>query len=157
MSSEFGARRRSAPRKSLRIWAVILMGVSLMIAVVAAVLVKNRDQKLAEARAWTVAGRACPVLTAEAFAAARLAAPKMFEYDGVTFGRAAGHVDCNEIGAKGGSALGVTIVCQFTSPAALTVQTPKGRFHYNPGIGKPVSVMVDKGEPRCVLGGHFKL
>lgn len=157
MSSDFGARRRAAPRRSVRAWAVILVGLSLMVAVVAAVLAKNREQKLAEAKAWTATGPACPMLTAEDFAAGRLIAPRTFEYDGVVFGRTAGHADCNEIGAKGGTALGATIVCQFTGPAALTVQTRKGKFHFNPGIGKAVTVMVDKGEPRCVVGGKFTL
>lgn len=156
MSSDFGDRRRRAPRRSLQVWVVLVATIGLSLAIVGAVLVRNRNSQIAEAQALAVDGPPCASLTTEGFRAARLVAPLVFAYDQLRFGRAAGHVSCSQVGEKGGTAFGAVTVCQFTSPAALTVKTPKGSWFFLPGIGHPATIFVDKDVPRCVLASKFR-
>ncbi len=155
MSSDFGARRRAAPKRSLKVWLVILMAASLMMAIVVGVIVRNREAKIATAREWAISGEPCPTLTPEAFRAGGFKAPQMFKYDAYAFGRRAGHVDCNAVGTKGGKGLGSVVICQFTSPIVLTVKTPRGEYVFNPGVGHAATVQVEDGAPRCVLASKF--
>ena len=117
-----------------------------------------RDQQKAQGRAeaFDFAGEACEALTPAEFAARRLKIRNRFFYEGVEFGRAAGHADCAAL--KQG-VLGLTTVpaCQFTSPAALSARTAKGEQHWFVGIGQPATVFLDKGEPRCVKGSNFTM
>jgi hypothetical protein len=156
MSSDFGDRRRRAPRRSPQVWLVLVATIGLCGAVVGTVLLRNRDQQMAEARALAIDGPPCAALTEAAFGAARLTAPRTFVYDQLHFGRAAGHVSCSQVGENGGTAFGAVTVCQFTSPAALTVRTPKGAWFFSPGVGHPATVFVDKDVPRCVLASKFR-
>ncbi len=116
-----------------------------------------------EAAYWNITGPPCPSLTGEAFRAARLKAPRAFDYGGsragtltygvVRFGRFAGHASCNQ--APNG--LHTRLICQFTSPAALRIRTARGEVFYVPGVGRPATVIVDRDVPRCVMASNFTL
>lgn len=112
---------------------------------------------------WSVSGAPCPTLTAAAFTAARLKAPRAFDYGGsragtltygvVRFGRFAGHVACNQRP----NGLHTRVICQFSSPAALTVKTTNGVAYYVPGVGRPATIIVDRDVPRCAMASNFTL
>lgn len=155
--SDFGTGKLRRPKRPKMVFVVLGIAVALGLAIVAAVLVQNRNAKIAEAESWNVQGAPCPELTAAAFAAGHMVAPKKFTYDAFTLGRASGHVSCNQVGAGGGHKLGAVLVCQFTSPTMMTVKTPAGAFFYNPGVGRPASVVIEKNLPRCVMASNFRL
>jgi len=157
MSSDFGGNARRRPRRPPMVWVVFLITFGLMTAIVAAVAVQFRQDRIAQAKAWTLAGEACPSLSREVFAAQRLSARRITEYDGMMFGRMAGHVKCTEIGKQGGKTFGVVVTCQFTGPGALTVKTSKGEWYFNPGIGQSVAVTMQDGAPHCLKVARVKI
>ncbi|HEX2800553.1 MAG TPA: hypothetical protein VHN73_00665 [Phenylobacterium sp.] len=119
--------------------------------------VKHRSANVGIARNWDIQGPPCPAVTAEVWAAKHQVAPKTFDYDGDTLGRVAGHVSCQDVMAGGGKGLIHNQVCQFTSPAALKITTPKGDFYFLPGVGRPATVVIEHDLPRCVLASKFTL
>ena len=63
--------------------------------------------------------------------------------------------ESSAVARKGLLGNGYQLVCQFSSPAVLAVQTGKGLFYYEPGIGQKATVFVLDGTPRCVLASPF--
>ena len=119
---------------------------------------EKQPENIRIAKEWTITGPACPVLTEAQFKARRLNDSKKTTYDNVVFGRLAGHVSCNEIKTNGGKGFGVIPICQFTSPAALTVTTEKGgTTYFEPGPGSPATITMNQGVPTCVMASNFKL
>jgi hypothetical protein len=118
--------------------------------------VQTRDKDVAVAQAWKIDGPPCPSLTKVEFTARGYKAPKSFDYDDVTIARKAGNVSCQDL-KRAGMGLGHDQACQFTGPAALVVTTRKGEFFYVPEVGKPATVFVHDGAPRCIMGGKFTL
>ena len=119
--------------------------------------VKHRHANVDIAKAWNIQGPPCPAVTATDWAAKHQAAPKTFDYAGDTLGRVAGHVSCQDVMASGGQGLVQNQVCQFTSPAALKITTPKGDFYFLPGVGQPATIVIEHDLPRCVLASKFTL
>ena len=119
--------------------------------------VRDREAHVATARAWDIQGPPCPSLTAAQFTAQRYSAAKTFDYDGVTLGRHAGHASCSDVREAGGKGLFADKVCQFTSPAVLTVTTPAGAFFFVPGPGQPTTLIIHRDVPRCVMASKFTL
>jgi len=100
-----------------------------------------------------VTGAPCPAVSKAAFDHALqtqgLSIRYSFDYDDLTLGRAFGEGNCDE---GGGGLRGPTYqVCQFTSPAILSVKSPKGEFYFLPGLGQKASITTKDGTPRCVL------
>jgi hypothetical protein len=155
--SDFGAGKLRRPKRPKMVFVVLAIAAAIGLAIVSAVLVQNRNAKIAEAESWNVQGAPCPELTQAAFEAGHMAARKKFTYDAFTLGRASGHVDCNQVGAGGGHKLGAVLVCQFTSPIMMTVKTPAGEYFYNIGVGHPASVVIEKNVPRCVMASNFRM
>jgi hypothetical protein len=120
-------------------------------------LVKDRSAAVATAKAWDIKGPPCPSLSQADFQARRYTALKTFDYDGVTIGRTAGDASCSDIKAKGGRGLGTDKVCQFTSPATLTVTSTAGSYFFVPGAGQPATLSIHQGVPRCVMASNFTL
>lgn len=118
---------------------------------------RQRDLALDRAAGAAVAGPPCEPLTAAAFAARKLSAPKATRYEGVTFARRFGHVECSALRYGGGWGSDTYPVCQFTSPAALRVKTAQGEWFFAPPPGQPATVAVPHGQPRCLLGSNFRL
>jgi hypothetical protein len=119
--------------------------------------VKDRNAHIATAKAWDIQGPPCPAMTAAEFASKRYTALKTFPYDNATIGRTAGDVSCSDVKENGGRGLGTDRVCQFTSPATLTVVTPAGSWFFVPGAGQPSTLIIHKDVPRCVMASSFTL
>jgi hypothetical protein len=120
-------------------------------------LVKDRSANVARAKAWNIQGPPCPALTQADWAAKHYEAKKAMEYGGAVIGRAAGDADCSEVHENGGKGLGIDLVCQFTSPAALSVSSKAGTFFFTPGIGQPATLIIHHDTPRCVMASKFTL
>lgn len=119
--------------------------------------VHTRAGHIATAKAWDIKGPPCPSLTEAEFKAKRWTAPKTFNYDGVTLGRAAGDASCSDVKQNGGKGFFTDKVCQFTSPAALAVVTKTGAYFFLPGVGQPATISVHGDTPRCVMASTFTL
>lgn len=118
---------------------------------------RQRDFAITRASEATVLGPPCETLTAAAFAARKLTAPKATNYEGVIFARRFGHMQCSALRYGGGWSSETYPVCQFTSPAALHVKTDKGEWFFAPPPGQPATVAIPHGQARCVLGSNFRL
>jgi hypothetical protein len=119
--------------------------------------VKDRKAAVAVAKAWDIKGATCPSMTAADFTAKRYTALKTFLYDDVTIGRTAGDASCSDVKDSGGKGFGTDKVCQFTSPATLTVTIGKASYYFVPGVGQPATLIIHRGAPRCVMASKFTL
>ena len=119
--------------------------------------IRDRDAHIATAKTWDIQGPPCPSITAAEWTAKRYKAEKTFDYDGIAIGRLAGHAHCSDVHDHGGAGFGVSKVCQFTSPAVLTVTSRAGTFYFVPGIGQLASLIIEKDVPRCVMASHYTL
>jgi hypothetical protein len=135
--------------------AGLALAAALAIGIGAASRLRHGPDEAADAQFYTVTGPPCPTLTAAAYGAGAIKVGPRFEYGDVTFGRAYGYVSC---GWLPGGLLGLTPhpVCEFTNPGVMEVQTPTGPTYFAPGLGQPATVAVTDGQPRCVLGSHFR-
>ena len=135
-----------------------LAGIAVKVVALGVIGYQNRAQALAAgteaAKLSEISGPPCPSLTSAEYAERGSKAKKAFLFDQVRFDRRYGHVDCNSVAAGGG--LGYVAVCQFSGPAQLVVTTGKGSFYFNPGAGKPATVVVEDGTPRCIVDGTFR-
>jgi hypothetical protein len=119
--------------------------------------VQSRNANVSQAKAWHIKGPPCPALTQADWTAKRWEAKKILDYGGVKIGRAAGDADCADIQQSGGLGLFSDKVCQFTSPAALTVTSKAGTWFFVPGVGQPSTLIIHKDVPRCVMASNFTL
>jgi hypothetical protein len=117
----------------------------------------DRGANVGAAKAWDIQGAPCPILSQADFVQQRYAAKKTFDYDGVTIGRLAGDASCSDVKEAGGKGLFNDKVCQFTSPATLTVASKAGAFFFVPGVGQPASLIIHRDVPRCVMASKFTL
>jgi hypothetical protein len=106
----------------------------------------------AETNVAAIVGPPCPTASAAAFRSALanqgLTLKYVFDFNGVSFGRAIGYGDCSTAVTKSGAPYDV---CQFTSPAVLEVKTVKGEYHFLPGVGRKATVMTPDGVATCVM------
>ncbi|HEX3699901.1 MAG TPA: hypothetical protein VHV27_04435 [Phenylobacterium sp.] len=153
-------RHRDRGRNRTRTVMVAVMGVA-AVATVAAIfgpsLVIHRREAIVTAKAWTLSGPPCQGLTTPAYAKQWFKAVKGFEWDGVVFGRGAGHAECQDVRYGAGRGFGVYPVCQFTTPQVISVRTDRGVFYFTPGLGKGATVAVPHGLPSCVVASNFRL
>lgn len=149
-----------AKKKGLARNFPLMLGAAVAIGVVAVGVTsyQKRAQALAAgaeaAKLAQIDGPPCPTLTGEEYAARGAKAKKAFVFDQIRFERRYGHVDCNSVPT--GEGLGYVPVCQFSGPALLVVTTPRGAFHFAPGAGKPTTIVVEDGSPRCIVDGTFR-
>jgi hypothetical protein len=120
-------------------------------------VVRERGANVATARAWDIKGPPCAALTVADWTARRYKAEKHFDYDGVDIGRHAGDASCSDVKDRGGTGFGTIRVCQFTSPAVLTLTSRKGAFYFVPGVGQPASLIIEDDTPRCVMASNYTL
>jgi|GEM_PF-906889 len=118
---------------------------------------RDRASHIATAKEWNIQGPACPTLSQAEFQAKRWTATKTFNYDDVILGRAAGDASCSDVKQDGGKGLFNDKVCQFTSPAALTVVTASRRYYFLPGVGQPATITVHNDIAKCVMASNFTL
>ena len=141
------ASRRGLP-SHLRRFGVIHVIIGLVAVVVIGGLLAldfshRRAINVGTAQAWDIQGAPCPTATPQEWAATHQIAPKTFDYTGDVLGRVAGDASCSDVQDKGGKGLGVIKVCQFTSPAALTVKT-KADYIFEPEKEKLLEELVPK-------------
>ncbi|HEX7885226.1 MAG TPA: hypothetical protein VF474_04555 [Phenylobacterium sp.] len=118
---------------------------------------RQRNAALARAAEARIDGPPCPSLTRTQFEAQGLRAPKATFYEGVTFARQFGHMECRSLRYGGGWGTEVYPVCQFTSPKALKVTTASGEWYFAPGVGQPATVGAPHGQARCVMASNFTM
>lgn len=136
---------------------VAVVGLGIATTIITVTYLKDRAAHIATAKAWDIQGPACPPLSAAEWGAKHYRAAKVFDYDGVAIGRAAGNASCSDVHTDGGKGFGVRKVCQFTSPGQLTVTSDAGAFYFDPGVGQLASLIIEKGVPRCVMASHFTM
>lgn len=102
------------------------------------------------------AGAPCPVVS-RAAVAQRLRPAHLSAVGGVLFARAAGDVVCDvegdltqEVGGAGDD-----VSCQFSAPGVLSVRTRHAELDFAPPIGQVASIVVTRGQPRCVLAAPY--
>ena len=142
-----GAASRSARSPS---W----LGLPLVMGTALVTFLIQRQHAIEEAAAWSIAGPPCPTLTPAQYAAGPRAPFESFTYEGIGFARQFGHVSCNAVVNNGGRGFGTFPACQFTSAGIVKITTPSGDVYYSTG-SQPATVAVRKGQPSCVLAGHF--
>jgi hypothetical protein len=162
MPTEPGPRSRQAESFSARRFGMVHVVSAVVVltagaALITFQLVKDRQSSVAIAKAWEVKGAPCPAFTEADFQAKRYTALKTFDYDGTTIGRYAGDVSCSDVKAGGGKGFATDKVCQFTSPATLTVKSKAGMYYFTPGIGQPASLYIHHDVPRCIMASNFTL
>jgi hypothetical protein len=150
---DFAAIRRYGLAHVIGAAVVLTAGIGL----VTFQFMRDRDSHIATAKAWDIQGPPCPALTAAEFGAKRYTALKTFDYDGTAIGRTAGDASCSDVRDAGGKGLGTDKVCQFTSPATLTVTSKAGSWFFVPGAGQPASLIIHRDMPRCVMASNFTL
>ena len=148
MAMDYGVQRR--PRYK----ALIAAGVLLVLLAAGSLFAIWRNDRLggiAEAKAWTVVGPACPI-DASPPPSGDDAPYQTVAFGGVVFGRIHGAVRCHDITSDGGRGSDIYPVCQFDHPGRLTVRAPKGSASYalSPLSGATISVI--HGVPNCVAG-----
>lgn len=154
--NDFGVTRRKRPPTAALTGVGLTIGVLLLIASFAPKILADQRMAIADAAEWTIAGPPCREVDAAAFHASPYEDRRKIEYGGVRFGRNAGHVSCAFLRPKGGRALfGGYPVCQFTSPAVLSVEAEKARAFYLIGLSQRATVSLASGRPACVLAGKF--
>jgi hypothetical protein len=127
------------------------------IGLIAFQFVRSRDANIATAKAWDIKGPPCPMLSQAEFQAKRYTALKTFDYDGTTIGRTAGDASCSDVKSGGGKGFSTDKVCQFTSPATLTVSSKAGSWFFVPGAGQPATIAIHHDTPKCVMASKFTL
>jgi hypothetical protein len=150
MSADYGSR---APRKKTRyawIVAVVVVLVGLTAAVFVPSWIKQRNQAIVDSGMLALQAPPCPTLSEAEFAKG-YSTPKGLTFGEVRFERQHGHASCLDLRYDGGKGRGTYPACQFMSPAVLTVESDKGKFHFQPGLGKDATVFVEHGQPRCVM------
>lgn len=150
MTQDYGARgpRKKPPYKWI-VAAVVLLA-ALSAAVFIPSFLKHRTEAIADAGSLALQGPPCPTLDEAEFAKG-YSTPKALTFGDVRFERQYGHASCLNLRYEGGKAIETYPACQFMSPAVLTVVSPKGTFHYLPGLGKNATVFVEHDQPRCVM------
>ena len=150
---DFGGVRRFA--LSHVIGAVVV--VTAAVGLIAFQLIKDRQSAVATYQAWQVKGPPCPTMSQADFQTRRYTALKTFDYDGTSIGRTAGDASCSDVKAGGGKGFATDKVCQFTSPATLTVVSKAGKFFFVPGPGQPSSLYIHHDLPSCIMASNFTL
>ncbi len=102
---------------------------------------------------WAIPGPACPS-PADPMRFNRQ--PLEFDYRGVHFTRRYGGVNCVVVPDGGIFSQTGHTVCQFSSPAQITVTLEGRTILYEPGIGRPATINLRGGRPGCVVGGWFR-
>ena len=118
---------------------------------------KRRAEALGVAREWAIAGPPCALLTRAEFEGRGLKVRKGTVYEGVTFYRQFGHMSCTALRYGAGWSQSTYPACQFTTPKALKVTTPKGEWYFDVGTGQPATVTAPHGQVRCILGADFTM
>lgn len=144
-----GRRSAAAPAwlwPTLGVAATALLGASLT-----GRYLSIRNERIADARAWTILGPPCPTITEAELTHELGKGFRSFDYGDVTFSRRDGDVECAPVYYDGGRGDAFYPVCQFSGPGDLRVRTGRGEWRFRPGPGRPATVSAPHGEAGCVL------
>lgn len=134
-----------------------MLGVLALVAAIPAyIVVEAWAGAEAMKRAWAVEGPACPVLTDVSRPPFGTRGPKRFDYGGASFARRYGHVDCMAATEGPLGRRQIYRVCQFAAPSVVSVTVENRTTVFKPGVGRPATVTVRRGEVTCVVGGWFR-
>jgi hypothetical protein len=97
------------------------------------------------------AGPLCTPVSREAFASQPIRTKYDFDYDALTFSRAFGHMECNEVKDVGLRMFLTYPVCTLTGPGVLKIKSQGVETYYLPGVGRPVTVSLHEGKLTCSL------
>lgn len=155
MSGDFGAPKRKADQRKLRL-ALILLAV-LVVGAVAVLLWTNMDSRRraiegagAQVAPQALIGPPCALGTPQG-KLGRGDDWKNSAFNGLVLGRRIGHMEC-ALAPDKAAPEGYRRVCQFSSPAELKVVTKGGAVSYfDIGLGKPATVIVTGEQVACVL------
>jgi len=114
----------------------------------------QRHAALLTARAWTIAGPPCPVVSQQSVLLLHAPTTDVFSYGGARFARAYGYAKCSKITADPIWGLGLVTVCQFNNPTLLEITTARGHWLFMTGI-HAATVVVDQGRPACEFGAKL--
>jgi hypothetical protein len=151
MTTDFGGRRR---RRGVPVPALILVALAALAAFFVGDWLIHRPANIQKAQAWAIKGPPCQPLSAQAYQAQAIKVTEHFDDDGVTFGRAGGHVSCEDIVNDGGRGFGSYTECQFTGPGVLQVSTPSGQSYFLPS--GPATVTIRKNAVSCVQAAWYR-
>ena len=152
-----GRRMRLTPGQKITLGVAAGLAVALPAYIFGGAYLKDRTAALALAREWNIQGPPCPSLTRSQFEAQGFKVRKGVEYAGVKVSREFGHLTCSQLRYGEGWGLASYVVCQFTSPNALRIETAKGTWYFAPGMGKPATISTPHDQARCVLASKFTL
>jgi|GEM_PF-1605510 len=155
---DYGQRSRRA--RGAQITTKIMAGLALLVAIGVAIWV-NRDQvrlireATVETQASEIGGRACPGVLKGQFKSP-LRPINTFDFNGLAFGHRFGSAECSFTqGKRDLFGMGYVNLCQFSSPAVVSVTSDRGTFTRETGVGREAAVFVDHGAPKCVLASPY--
>jgi hypothetical protein len=152
--------QRSPRARGVQITTPIMAGLAALVAIGVTVWVvrdQARQIRVAtkEIAASEIVGPACPPVVRGAFKSP-LRPINTFDFNGLTFGHRFGDAECGvTAGKRGLFGTGYVNLCQFSSPAVLSVTSGKGTFYWEPGVRQEATVFVDHGQPRCVMSSPY--
>jgi hypothetical protein len=155
MPTVYGRSRRKGPSRA--VWIGAMVSLSATAAVVAALGRYERRAILGQVEDWAITGPPCPPLAPGDYARRYGRTERAVEYDGNIYARQVGHVSCRSVADPGGFGFVSHPVCQFTSPLALRIRVGGAESLFEPGPGRQATVGLERGRPRCVLGGNFSV
>lgn len=127
------------------------IGATALVMIIPATLVpaalSQRQRQVAAYAEWRLSGPACEQLTT-VVDPARF--PKTLVIDGAAFSFEHGDIACATLHADGGQSSRTFPACQFVSPGRIRVSAPGGAYTFDPGPGRPATVHLMDGRPRCV-------
>ena len=154
---DFGASR--AGREGVQLKTPVFIACVAAVAVAAAVWsVRQQSQQIADATADThaekIVGPPCPQVIDARFKQP-LEPSNLFDWNGIKFGRRFGEAECSAVARKSVLGNGYENLCQFSSPAVMSVVTAKGAFYFETALGQEASVFVVDGVARCVMASPY--
>jgi hypothetical protein len=155
---DYGERTKRA--RGVQITTPIMAGLAGLVAVGVTIwAILDQDRQIREATVETeaseIVGPACPPVVRGAFRTP-LRPINTFDFNGLTFGHRFGAAECSvTAGKRGLFGAGYINLCQFSSPAVVSVSSDKGTFTWEPGVGQEVTVFVDHGNPRCAMSSPY--
>lgn len=136
--------------------ALSILGILALVTAIPAYMAYDNWAAEEEKRAWIVPGPACPVVTDLTRPPFGARGAQTFDYGGIAFSRRYGHVAC--VAPAEGLLWDQQVyrVCQFSAPMTVGVSAGGQRWLFKPGVGRPATVTVRRGQVSCVVGGWFR-
>ena len=155
---DYGQRSRRA--RGVQITTPIMAGLAGLVAIGVTVwAVRDQTRQIREATVETQAGEivgpACPPVLHGVFAGP-LRPINTFDFNGLTFGHRFGAAECSvTAGRRNLFGAGYVNLCQFSSPAVLSVTSGQGTEFWETGVGREATVFVEGGHARCVMASPY--